>query len=208
MDHSLFKTINCSVPTGFYLSDIKFISENLFDTDAQIELEYTYYQYVPTATSYYYIYGSRIADENGNIMLTIDGALYNYLIKTSDTQYKLFAYCYDYSVSPEKVWTNIYDLNGSPVSGMEIKNNQPDIYLKAYPNPASEQIRLDFDLPSGVETANLKLVNSQGQLIKNFMIDRHTNHLSLTMDDLTGGVYNYFIEYGNTRSASKKIVAR
>ena len=32
MDHSLFKTINCTVPNGYFLADIKFVSENLFTT--------------------------------------------------------------------------------------------------------------------------------------------------------------------------------
>jgi hypothetical protein len=208
MDHSLFKTINCSVPAGFYLSDIKFISENLFDTDPGIELAYTYYQYVPTTSSYYYSYGSRIGEENGNILLTIDDAQYIYINKTSDSDYKLFAYCFNYSVFPEVVWTNIYNLPGTLVSANEIQGNQPDLYLKAFPNPASEQVTLDYMLPSGVKTATLKLVNSQGQIVRNYMIDGHSDHLSLNVNDLSSGVYNYFIEYGNTRSDSKKIVVR
>jgi hypothetical protein len=206
MDHSIFKTINCPVPAGFYLSDIKFISENLFNTDSKIELTYTYYQYVPTATSYYYVYGSRIADENGNTLLTIDGALYNYVIKTSDTQYKLFAYCYDYSVSPEKIWTNIYNLPGTLVSALSLSGKQADLFTNAYPNPASEQINLDYVLPSGVNTADLKLVNIQGQVVKNYRIDGHTDHLAITVNDLSEGVYNYYIEYNNSRTEAKKII--
>jgi hypothetical protein len=208
MDHSIFKTINCPVPAGFYLSDIKFISENLFNTDSKIELAYTYYQYVPTATSYYYVYGSKIADESGNTLLTIDGALYSYVIQTGETQYKLFAYCYDYSVSPEKVWTNIYDLPGTMVSALSLSGKQADLFTNAYPNPASEQVNLDYVLPSGVNMANLKLVNVQGQVVKNYMIDGHTNHLALNVNDLSEGIYNYFIEYGNSRSTSKKLVVQ
>ena len=30
-DHSLLKTINCNIPSGFYLYDIKFISEKVFE---------------------------------------------------------------------------------------------------------------------------------------------------------------------------------
>jgi hypothetical protein len=103
MDHSIFKTINCSVPNGYYLADIKYVSENLFNSDSQIELAYTYYKYVPTSTSYYYIYGAKVINESGSNLLSIDGAQYIYVNKTGETEYKLFAYCYDYSVSPEKV---------------------------------------------------------------------------------------------------------
>jgi hypothetical protein len=55
----------------------------------------------------YYDYDSKIINEDGSALVTIDGSLYNYINKTSETAYKLFSYCYDYSVSPEKVWTNI-----------------------------------------------------------------------------------------------------
>lgn len=64
LNHSLFKTINCSVPNGFYLTDVKFVSENLFDNDSEIEILCTYYKYISTATSYYYEYDSKIINEN------------------------------------------------------------------------------------------------------------------------------------------------
>lgn len=208
MDHSLFKTINCAVPTGYYLSDIKYVSENLFNTDSQIELAYTYYKYVATTTSYYYIYGSRIVNENGNNILTIDGAQYIYANKTGDTEYKLFAYCFDYSVSPEKVWTNIYSLPGTLMSVVSMTGYQPDVLLKAYPNPATDVIRLDYELPLNVKTASLSIYDSNGQKIKNFAIDSHSDHIAMNIGDLAAGTYLYNIEYNNTRSSSKKIVVQ
>jgi hypothetical protein len=38
LGHSLYKTINCSVPNNCYLADIKYISEKVFDSDAGLEL--------------------------------------------------------------------------------------------------------------------------------------------------------------------------
>jgi hypothetical protein len=63
-DHSLFKTINCNVPAGFYLYDIKFLSEKLFDSDAGIELLCTFYKY--NETLQYYEYDSKIINEDGS----------------------------------------------------------------------------------------------------------------------------------------------
>ncbi len=206
MDHSLFKTINCTVPSGYYLSDIKYVSEKLFNADSQIELAYTYYKYVATATSYYYIYGSRVINESGSNLITIDGAQYIYANKTGDTEYKLFAYCFDYSVSPEKVWTNIYNLPGIPVFSASIYDKQQDVLLNAYPNPATDVLRLEYELPANVKSARLNLLDSSGKPVKNFQIDGHSDHLALSVNDLSSGVYLYYIEYNNIRSASKRIV--
>src|SRR5690606_10481592 len=103
-DHSLFKTINCNVPVNFYLYDVTFLSEKLFDNDSGIELLYTFYRY--NASPEYYEYDSKIINEDGSQFTFIDGALYNHINKTGENTYKLFSYCYDFSVFPETVWTN------------------------------------------------------------------------------------------------------
>jgi len=74
LDHSLLLSVNCNVPGGYYLCDIKFLSEKLFDSDAAIELLCTFYRY-DTALQYYE-YDSKIIDENGTQQIFIDGALY------------------------------------------------------------------------------------------------------------------------------------
>ena len=159
MDHSLFKTINCTVPSGYFLADIKFVSENLFNADSKIELAYTYYKYVSTSTSYYYIYGAKVITEAGTVLQPIDDAQYLYVNKTGDTEYKLFVYCFDYSVSPEKVWTNIYNISGIPVISASISDKQQDVLLNAWPNPATEVIRLEYELPANVKSASQRTKN-------------------------------------------------
>lgn len=208
MDHSLFKTINCPVPSGYYLSDVKYLSEGLFNSDSQIELICTYYKYVSSGNSYYYIYGSKIIGESGNTLLTIDGAQYVYPIQTGTSEYKLFAYCYDYSVYPEKVWTNIYNLPGIPVYSASLSNQTQDVLLKAWPNPASEIIRLEYQLPDQVKSANLNVYDSNGRRVQNFVIDSHSDHIALSVTDLSPGTYFYNIEYNNQQTAAKKIVVR
>lgn len=207
-DHSLYKTINCNVPSGYYLSDIKLISEKLFNADSQIELAYTYYKYVSTATSYYYTYGTKIISENGNVLQTIDGAQYVYVNKTGESEHKLFAYCFDYSVTPEKVWTNIYSLPGVYVSSTLIAGKPDGAEFNAYPNPANDIIRLDYKLPDNINMAKMIVVDSNGKFVKNYLIDNHIDYISLTVNDLAAGIYHYFLEYGSTRTASKKIVVQ
>ncbi|MCF6334065.1 MAG: T9SS type A sorting domain-containing protein [Draconibacterium sp.] len=207
LDHSLFKTISCSVPSNFYLADVKFISENLFDNDAGIELAYTYYKYVPTQSSYYYEYDSKIINEDGSALQTIDGARYIYINQIEDNTYKLFAYCFDYSVFPEIVWTNIYDLPGTPIVSI-LENETPEIWMNAFPNPASQSVKVAYNLPKNVATGVLHFIDNNGRELEQFIVDNHTGHLALDVSSFKSGIYHYFIEFGNTKTPSKKLVIR
>jgi len=206
IDHSWFRTINCSVPSGFFLADIKFLSEKLFDTDDGIELLCTYYKY--NSTQAYYEYDSKIINEDGSQITFIDGALYNYINKTEENTYKLFSYCYDFSNSPEKVWTNIYNLPGMVVSAQSFNEKSSDILLNAFPNPATQKVNVAYELPDNIVSGNLFLVDNNGRQVKQFVVDAHTDHLSLDVNDFSSGIYYYFIEYGNTKTPSKKLVVR
>lgn len=207
-DHSLYKSIPCVVPDGYYLADIKYVSEKLFDNDPEIEILYTYYQYIPTNDSYYYRYGSRIANENGGVILTIDGARYNYVNMTGADTFQLFSYCYDYSFFPEIVWTNIYNLPGKWYTYATLTGDPQDLWLRSFPNPATKSMRVEYTLPENVDTGNLYLCNSSGQPVSNYLIDRHTTFLELDVSPFPAGIYYYFVEYNGRRSESKKIVVQ
>lgn len=204
LDHSLFKTVNCNVPSGSYLFDIKFLSEKLFDSDAGIELLCTYYKYITSQD--YYEYDSKIINDDGSQITFIDGSLYNYINKTEESTYKLFSYCYDFSGFPEKVWTNIYSLPGSTAVSAIMINNEPDILLNAFPNPVNQALKVAYILPENISQATLHLINNSGKQVEQFVVDSHTDHLMLDVSRYQSGVYHYFIEYGNTKTPAKKLV--
>lgn len=205
-DHSLYKTINCNVPNNCYLADIKYISEKVFDNDAGLELLYTYYKYFTTSTSYYYEYDSKIINEDGSVIQSIDGARYNYVNQTDANTYKLFSYCYDYSVYPETVWTNIYSLPGTSVYSWV--NEQQPVDINLFPNPASDKVNVYYSLPKNVNEGILTIVDNNGKLINRYTVDNHTSFLSLDVTPYQEGIYHYFIEYGNTKTEAKKLVVQ
>lgn len=205
-DHSLFKTINCNIPNGFYLSDIKFISKHIFDTDAEVELLCTYYKYYTSQA--YYEYNSKIINDDGTQILALDGALYNYINKTDEDTYKLFSYSYDYSTFPEKVWTNIYNLPGTAVATQYLNEKSAEILLNMFPNPASEKVNIAYQLPENSNTGNLYLFDNNGRVVNKFVVDGHTDHLEINISEYKSGIYHYFIEHGNTKTPSKKLVVR
>ena len=141
-------------------------------------------------------------------MIFIDGSLYNYVNKTGENTYKLFSYCYDYSVTPEKVWTNIYSLPGSPVVSALMNPKNPEITLNAFPNPATNALKVAYSLPENVTQATLHLIDISGKQVEQFMVDNHTDHLMLDVSRYQSGVYHYFIEYGHSRTESKKLIVK
>jgi len=200
----LYKTISCPVPSGCYVFDIKFLSEKTFDSDAGIELLYSWYKYY--AGSDYYDYDSRIINEDGTEIAQIDGALYNYINKTGEDNYHLFSYCYDLSVFPEIIWTKIYSLPGQPLQAVLMEENQENNFLNAFPNPGTSTVKVEYKLPDQVYSGELHLIDSKGTAISQFKIDAHSDHLLLNVSALQSGVYYYFIEYKNMRTAAKKLI--
>lgn len=206
MDHSLYKSINCPVPSGCYLFDVKFLSEKLFDTDSGIELLYSWYKY--NAGSDYYEYDSKIINENGSQIVFIEGALYNYINKTGESSYKLFSNCYDFSNFPEVVWTNVYKLPGTPVVNYVAFENDNKILLDAFPNPVSNTLKVNYNLPKNVSEGVLRLFDNSGRPVYHFIIDQFSDHLDFDVTPLASGVYFYFIEFEGTRSPSQKLVVQ
>lgn len=109
-NHTLWKTINLSVPSNHYLYDIKFVTENLFTTDNSLCLVYIYYNY--NSAGQYYTYTAKVIKENGTELLTIPGCQYFYVQTIPDGGAKMVAYSYNYSVSPVTIQTHVSDLPG------------------------------------------------------------------------------------------------
>jgi len=214
MDHSLYKTISCPVPANNFLYDIKFVSGNVFNTDNLIELYYSYYEWVTTTTggsgtSGYYKYGAKVINENGNVILDCNNALYAYILKVSDTEGKLFLYLYDNSVNPYKIWTNIYSLSGdaNAIISLEEKNLKSlEIETDAYPIPTNDNITIYYEIPENNKTGNLKIFNQFGIEVKSYIVDNTFENIIINTSEFDKGMYLYFIECGNIKSETKKFI--
>lgn len=207
-DHSVYKTISLSIPSGMYLYDVRFVTENLFDLDAGIELLYVYYEYVSTGDGYYDYY-TKVINEDGTEILSVDGGLYSYMYRINATDYRLFIYSYDYSSWPYDMTTNIYELPGYPylLKSDEVEYKSASIG-DAYPNPASQFVTVDYALPQGVSEANLMIYNVGGALVKDYRVDRAFNSLRLDAGQLLPGTYLYYIESNGEKSNSKQLIIK
>ena len=205
MDHSVWKTINLSVPAGNYLYDIKFVSETLFNLDAKVELAYVYYSY--DSTLYYYTYVTKVINEDGNELLAIPGAEYSEAINSASNGTKYLAYVYDYSVLPYTVNTMVYSVPGQLSS-----DGQDDAGLlakpsPAFPNPCHSSVTIPYTLPKGTTNGEILLIDSNGKTLRTFKLDNAFSDLQLNTTGMPQGLYFYRITAeGQVSSAGKIIV--
>jgi hypothetical protein len=80
--------------------------------------------------------------------------------------------------------------------------------LNAFPNPASQSLKVAYVLPENINQATLHLIDNSGKQVEQFVVDSHTDHLMLDVSRYQSGVYHYFIEYGHSRTESKKLIVK
>lgn len=205
-NHTLWKTINLTVPAGNYLYDIRYVSENLFTNDNSLCLAYIYYSY--NATGQYYTYNARIVKENGTELLSIPGCQYIYVHNLEGIGTKMIAYCYDYSVSPYTIQSKVYNLPGQLVyAPAEVSEPNPAQAL-AFPNPAGDYTTITYFLPSGINSAELKLTDLRGITIRTWKVEAPSGSISLNTAGFPGGIYFYSLNAESYKSENFKLIIK
>jgi hypothetical protein len=205
LDYTLFKTIRLDIPTDRYLYDIQFITQNLFDNDDGVELLYVFYQYVQTATSYYYIYTTRITDESGSILLDLPGASWTEIKNTSGSGSRMMTYVTDYSAYPYVVETRIYRLPGQ-IIGVDAMAMEDFSNNRVFPNPTSGSIRMDSNGLSTTDKAEWVILDSAGKLIARVPVHDPGKPVDLKSLGLVAGIYSVRMESKNYQTKFQQIV--
>ena len=203
LDHSLWKTINLDIPSGMYLYDLRYVSDTLFNKDNKVELAYTYYSY--DTTLLYFTYYTKVIDEDGIELLSIPGCSFVDVISTSSNGTKLLAYVYDYSLVLYTVNTIVYSLPGKlPPGGISAKGE--GFLKKAFPNPTSSMTTIPYQLPDGAINPRILIVNSTGQVLRSYNVDRTFHDLIIPTEDLPKGVLLYYLKTDQGIIGSGKLV--
>ncbi len=203
-NHTLWKTINLSVPANNYLYDIKYVSENLFTTDNSLALAYIYYSY--NATNQYYTYTAKIVKENGAELLSIPGCQYLYAFNLEDLGTKMEAYVFDYSQLNYTVQTRFYTLPGSLINGVQEQHIKDLSSLKAFPNPAGNFTTVPYTLPEGEFEGTLTITDLQGKIVQKHTVDRNFDNIIIETGQLPRGTYLYYLTSGSYCSRAEKLI--
>lgn len=201
--HELLKTIDLSIPEGYYLSDIKFVGKGIFNSDDLIELLYIYEKYVPTDAGYYYQYGLSVVNEDGTVLLSLPNGGWAE-VKNVANENKLLAYLYTYNPAGYYiVMTNVYTLGGSATMN-GFSTIEPSL---AYPNPTSEYISIETSQFPDLEKGEFILFNATGTKIYSAEI-QGDQIFTMPVNQFPSGNYFYSIRDKNNLLGANKIIIR
>jgi hypothetical protein len=202
-DHSLYKTINLQVPSGYFLTDIKFVSRKIFNSDDNIELLFIYYKADLINSQYVYTYGMKVVNELGTVLLNLsDGGFAE--LKTGSNGTKLLAYRYIWYESYYLVYTNIYALGGTTKSASA--QLQPSVQI--YPNPTDETLYVELSDPSMLSGGNLMISDISGRQVLSQPVHPGTGTLSIGTGKMSPGTYILHMVTNDGIRISEKIEKR
>jgi hypothetical protein len=76
--------------------------------------------------------------------------------------------------------------------------------VTVFPNPASDYLNISFDEPLDTEV-NLMLIDAQGKLFKNQVIEAATSEIQLNFQDLPSGIYLLKLTKGKLSNVYKVV---
>jgi hypothetical protein len=201
LDHTLWKTISISLPADYYLYDVKFVTQNLFNSDSNIELWFSAYNWVTVGSDGYYRYISKVIDEKGNALASIANGAIASLVKTGEEQYKMTVYAYDNSFWPGAVKTHIFSIPGTQTAAFHATGKLDD----PYPNPADDLINIP--LMSSETSGMLQVFSLNGRLMKEEKLEGQPVY-QLGTTGWSPGTYTYRVLTPNGTTDAKKFVIR
>jgi hypothetical protein len=76
----------------------------------------------------------------------------------------------------------------------KFKLEQEDKYLKVYPNPASDYIYVEYELPEGSRNNLIKILSINGKLEKTIKLKYNIDNKLIKLGDLSSGTYIFVLE--------------
>ena len=193
-DFSLEKSITINLPSGYTLSSTN-VSQHLYNTDNSYEISIIAINSSALSNQqydnyHYYI----IVNENGSVLqnfgyaYSLSGSYYRI---GGQLRYVLSKMMYDGSTLSKSL--EVYSCSGNYLGIAPVEaHNQ----LLPYPNPASSIINLPYELAQGT-TAEMRIFNSNGQIVEVKQLGSHFNNILLNVDNYVPGIY--FYEYNGNR---------
>lgn len=80
--------------------------------------------------------------------------------------------------------------------------------LRAYPNPASENVNIDYSYSGNAVDLSLVVKNLMGAVVTRIPVSCNSNHVSLNLSDFTSGIYFYSLEADGKAVMTKKLLVK
>lgn len=211
LDHSLYKTLPVITDSlKSYVAIPLSIQENLFNTDANIEIAYVRYQTGKSYTSF------KVIDENGTLIFERDSVngynnagfnslQYDGVFNTQNGTKLILSI--ESTQGGNNYWRSkeIYSLGGSVINSI-IKSDgtNEEGMIELSPNPSKEYTRITYQLPPNENSAEIVVYNMNGSEIKRYTVDKTFSDLIVSNNDLPSGNYFYTLVINNQLIGTKK----
>lgn len=202
LSHSLVKRIsldNLPLNSNGLIDELLYFSENLFDTDPEIEFMYI------CDPSNNLPFFTNIYNEDGTMLFTDTGAA-TIIPHYHQQQYPIYNTSQGTKMilSYQNGQAKVFSVAGTLTLSQQLLNE--NLIDQAYPNPAMFSTRIDYVFPKGITQGDIVFYDVTGQEIKRFSVDNTFDHLLVSTSDIAAGTYYYQLQTNAKNSQGKKLV--
>jgi len=184
-DHSLYKKITITLPSGFKAEQLHFATDKLFNSDSKIEILITSYNNA-TSENKMLLYN----EDGGNNIYDFGDKFKVEVFKDNNNNYKLLT-----SVGKSGVSYDIYSLSGTLTISQENFLNKRKMI--SFPNPSSSSINITNPLKNN-ENEKIDIYDTNGRKVLEKKIIGNGANIKIDISELSKGIYSYRIrEFGN-----------
>ncbi len=194
--HSLIKTVNIPIPSGYVLNYLYLITDKLFNTDPLTEFIISFRD-----DNFDSPYIFTLINENGTILQQFGNKIKAYVIKGNTDSFKLITVSNPPSSSPgENYDYDVYSLPGTILNVLQ--NESPENSFFGFPNPTENKITIINNLGNG-EHGILEVFDENGKKVIEKNVVGKNGEISLDVTELSNGIYLYKLN-GQTNRFIKK----
>lgn len=214
LDHSLFKDLNIDLTSHItdpfntiFLNTILNVSDNIFDTDDDLEMLFWIVVKDASNNSFRYLI---ILNEDDSEILIIDQVAPNEPI-SSELNNGNFITAFNTNeglkmmVKKESSDIQIYSLPGVLPDNVSLINEDL-ISLNNYPNPAGDFSIIEYSLPENETNATLFLFDQSGKQIYIEEINENKGKINFSTNNLNSGFYTYVIKSKDGLIITSKVI--
>lgn len=206
LNYNLVKEIDCPGCAFNSKFDVFYITRRLFDSDDS--LEYLYYN--EGSSGFNQLDSVQIFKESGTKLFSCDSCSFRG-IHTTPNGVKMLIMKHDYIGKPAVYPRNsIYSLPGklptSSVAVEDIAYIKSALDIQATPNPASDRIEINYQLPAGAHSGYIAIRDTKGAELQTHPLNFTEGSISVDVRSLSPGSYYCCLLTSDGRTTVKKMM--
>lgn len=143
--------------------------------------------------------------ESGETVTHSDPGAFHLSYKTFDYGVSFVQICFENKNNRQDKATVIFKLSANPTN---IQNVVANSTLRAYPNPASGNVNIDYSYSGNASSLNLVVKNLMGSILTTKSLDVNGNKVMLDVSEYSSGIYFYSLEADGKPVVTKKLLVK